>query len=103
MHRTSFRRDKQDNQNNKRWSTSVIEQGNHQESILSQSTDSILLTNQLGIPKDKAFVLKQRISLYLNILFLENGHVSQQDFVQHNLRSIGKYQDEIYSSNNACF
>ena len=56
MQRTSFRRDKQDNQNNKRWSTPFLDQQNQQESISSQSSDLTLLTNQLGIPKDKACV-----------------------------------------------
>lgn len=59
MRRIAVPRQQQDNQNNKRWSTSLIENNNHQEDDLAvpfQSSHSKLLTNKLGIPKEKAFV-----------------------------------------------
>ena len=56
MRRIAPRRQQQDNQNSKRWSTPLIENNDHddQRSIVSQSPYSALLTNKLGIPKDKA-------------------------------------------------
>ena len=59
MRRIAVPRQQQDNQNNKRWSTSLIENNNQQEDDLPlpfQSPHSKLLTNKLGIPKEKAFV-----------------------------------------------
>lgn len=61
MQRTSFRRDKQDNHNNKRWSTPLLDQHNQHEQISSQSSQLTLLTNQLGIPRDRAYVRYQLI------------------------------------------
>lgn len=59
MRRIAIPRQQQDNQNSKRWSTSLIENHNNQEEQISipfQSPYSKLLTNKLGIPKEKAFV-----------------------------------------------
>ena len=59
MRRIAVPNQQQNNQNNKRWSTSLIENNNHHDEQISipfQSPYSKLLTNKLGIPKEKAFV-----------------------------------------------
>jgi hypothetical protein len=51
MQQIFFRRPKSDNQNNKRWSIPIIDQ---EEQISLQSPYLTLLTNKLGIPKERA-------------------------------------------------
>jgi hypothetical protein len=66
------RRQQQDNQNNKRWSTSLIDNNDPEEqiSISSQSSWLTLLTNKLGIPKEKALVNKILLFLFLQNLII---------------------------------
>jgi hypothetical protein len=74
MQRISIRKQKQDNQNNKRWSTPFIDNNDQEEQISTQSSYLTLLTNKLGIPKEKALV--KRNSFYSSLFeFLENVHV----------------------------
>ncbi|CAF3461539.1 unnamed protein product [Rotaria sp. Silwood1] len=54
MQRVSVRRQQLDNQNNKRWSTSLIDNNDQEEQISCQSPCLTLLTNKLGIPEEKA-------------------------------------------------
>ncbi|CAF3172621.1 unnamed protein product [Rotaria socialis] len=54
MQRISLRRQQLDNQNNKRWSTSLIDNNDQEEQISCQSSCLTLLTNKLGIPQEKA-------------------------------------------------
>lgn len=77
MRRIAVPRQQQDNQNNKRWSTSLIENSNHREEQVFtpfQSPYSKLLTNKLGIPKEKAFVTNFFLSssMYMDFLRIEN-------------------------------
>lgn len=65
MQRTVLRRQKQDNQNNKRWSTSIIENNDQEEQISLQSPYITLLIDKFQIPKDKAFVSK-----YISIVII---------------------------------
>jgi len=76
MQRISIRRQKQDNQNNKRWSTPVINNNDQEEQISSQSSYLTLLTKKFGIPKEKALVNKFiSHSFSFNSYYLENVHV----------------------------
>ncbi|CAF1081731.1 unnamed protein product [Rotaria sordida] len=54
MQRISVRRQQLDNQNNKRWSISLIDNNDQDEQISCQSPYLTLLTNKLGIPQEKA-------------------------------------------------
>jgi hypothetical protein len=67
MRRISVRKQLNDNQNNKRWSTALIDNNDQEEQISSQSSYLTLLTNKLGIPKDKA--LDKETFYFLIILF----------------------------------
>jgi hypothetical protein len=67
MQQILLRRPKSDNQNNKRWSTSITDP---EEQISLQSPYLTLLTNKLGIPKERAFVKELLfISLILHFLY----------------------------------
>jgi hypothetical protein len=74
MQQIFLRRQKTDNQNSKRWSTPLIDQ---EEQISLQSPYLTLLTNKLGIPKERAFVKEIDFSffVYISNSFLENEHV----------------------------
>lgn len=58
MQRLLGRKQPLDNQHNKRWSTSFIENNDkeEEEKISSQSAYLTLLTNKLGISREKALV-----------------------------------------------
>ncbi len=76
MQRISIRREKQDNQNNKRWSIPVINNNDQEEQISSQSSYLTLLTKKFGIPKEKALVNKFISHFFsFNSYYLENVHV----------------------------
>lgn len=64
MQRIVPRRQKQDNQNNKRWSTSFIDNNDHEEQISIQSPYLTLLISKFQISKEKALVNK-----YVSLLF----------------------------------
>jgi hypothetical protein len=74
MQQISIRRQKQDNQNNKRYSTSIIDNNDQEEKISSQSPYLTLLIHKFGIPKEKALVNKY-ISYFFILDYLENVHV----------------------------
>ncbi|CAF4933563.1 unnamed protein product [Rotaria magnacalcarata] len=62
MQRISVRRQQLDNQNNKRWSTSIIDNNDQEEQISCQSSCLTLLTNKLrsnsNITSGDQFVLR---------------------------------------------
>jgi ATP adenylyltransferase/5',5'''-P-1,P-4-tetraphosphate phosphorylase II len=64
MQRIPIRRQKQDNQNNKRWSAPFIDNNDQEEQISSQSPYLTLLINKFGIPKEKALVNKYIFSFF---------------------------------------
>jgi len=76
MQRIPIRRQKQDNQNNKRYSTSFIDNNDQEEQISSQSPYLTLLIHKYGIPKEKALVNKYiSYSFFCYFDYLENVHV----------------------------